>query len=54
MERWVEHYQELYSRENTVTDAAVESSRPLPPIEELNVLPYVDELSKAINSLACG
>ena len=54
MERWAEHYQELYSRENVVTDTAVDSATPLPVMEELNVPPSVDELSKATDSLACG
>ena len=51
MERWAEHYQELYSRENTVTDSAVESTCTLPILEELDVPPSVEELSKAIDSL---
>ena len=54
MERWAEHYKELYLRENTVTDSAVESTCTLPILEELDVPPSVEELSKAINSLACG
>lgn len=44
MERWVEHFQQLYSRENI----------PLPEMEELDALPTVDELNKAIDSLACS
>ena len=54
MERWAEHYQELHSRESTVTDSAVKSTCTLPILEELDVPPSVEELSKAINSLACG
>ena len=54
MERWAEHYRELFSRENTVTDAAIESTNPLPVIDELDVPPSAEELSNAINSLACG
>ena len=54
MERWAEHCQELYSREITVTDWAVESNCTLPILEELDVHPSVEELSKAINSLACS
>ena len=54
MERWAEHYQELYLRENTVTDSAVKSTYALPILEELDVPPSVEELSKAIDSLACG
>jgi len=54
MERWAEHYQELYSRENVVTAAAAENTASLPVMEELDAPPSVDELSKAIDSLACG
>ena len=52
MERWVEHYQELYSRKTTVTDRAIENTPSLPVMEELDTPPTVEELSKAIDSLA--
>ena len=51
-ERWVEHYQELYSRETTVTDRAIENTPSLPVMEGLDTPPTVEELSKAIDSLA--
>ncbi|XP_076436204.1 uncharacterized protein LOC143275811 [Babylonia areolata] len=54
VERWAEHYQELYSRENIVGDAAVESTANLLVMEELDIQPSEEELSKAIDSLACG
>ncbi len=54
MERWAEHYQQLYSRENVVADTVLESTTPLPEMKELDALPTVDELSKAIDSLASG
>ncbi|KAK4320192.1 hypothetical protein Pmani_008955 [Petrolisthes manimaculis] len=54
MERWAEHYQELYTRENTITNAAIGSIDPHPVMEELDVPPSVEELSKAIDSLTCG
>ena len=54
MQKWAEHYLKLYSRENIVTDSAVKSTCALPILEELNILPLVEELSKAINSLACS
>ena len=53
MERWAAHYHELYSRENTVTDSAVESTCTLPVLEELDIPPSLEELTKAIDSLAC-
>ncbi|RXN35706.1 RNA-directed DNA polymerase from mobile element jockey-like protein [Labeo rohita] len=54
MERWAEHYQELYSRENIVTDTAIRNIMPLPIMEELDSPPTIEELGKAIDSLACG
>nr|XP_058942010.1 uncharacterized protein LOC131770312 [Pocillopora verrucosa] len=54
MARWAEHYQELYSRETVVTDTAVENTSPLPFMEELDDPPTIEELSKAIDSLASG
>ena len=53
MKRWAEHYQELYSRLNTVTDAAVNISK-LPTMHELDRPPSLEELQKAIDSLACN
>ena len=54
MERWVEHYSNLYSRENTVSTSALDAIRCMPIMEELNVEPTVEELSKVIDSLATG
>jgi len=54
MERWVEHYPELYSRENSVVDLALYAIKPLPIMEDLDAEPTLEELSKAIDSLACS
>ena len=54
MERWVEHYLELYSTKNTVSDAALDSIKTLPVLEELDTEPSLSELEKAINALANG
>ena len=54
MERWVEHYSELYSRETVVTNAALNAIRDLPMMEELDNEPTIEDLSKAIDSLSCG
>ena len=54
MDRWAEHYQQLYSRETVVTDTAVENTSPLPVMKELDDPPTIEELSKAIDSLASG
>ena len=52
MERWAEHYSELYSKETVVTDAAIESTTPMPIMDELDAPPTIEELSKAIESLS--
>ena len=41
MERWVEHYSELYSRETVVTNAALNAIRDLPMMEELDNEPTI-------------
>ena len=54
MERWVEHYLELYSTQNVVTEAALNAIDQLPVMEELDEEPTVEELSKAMDALATG
>uniref|UniRef100_A0A0L8FQG2 Endonuclease/exonuclease/phosphatase domain-containing protein n=1 Tax=Octopus bimaculoides TaxID=37653 RepID=A0A0L8FQG2_OCTBM len=54
MDRWVEHYSELYSRENTVISSALDAIESMLVIEELDVEPTMYELSKVIDSLAAG
>lgn len=54
LQRWVEHYLELYSTQNIVTDAALDALPGLPAMEELDEMPTLEELSKAIDNLACG
>ena len=54
MERWVEHYTELYARENVVTEDALKAIKCLPELEELDREPTTDGLSEALDSLASG
>ncbi|XP_047498459.1 uncharacterized protein LOC125045298 [Penaeus chinensis] len=54
LERWVEHYLELYATQNVVTDAALVDTPDLPVMEELDALPTKEELSKAISNLSSG
>ena len=54
MERWVEHYLELYSTENTITDQALDTIETLPVMTEQDSEPTEDDLSKAIDSLKNG
>jgi len=54
MNRWMEHYLELYATENTVTDAALLSIPDLPTMLELGTELTIEELSKAVDCLASG
>ena len=54
MERWVEHYTELYARENVVTEDALNAIKCLPELEELGREPTIDEVNKALDSLTSG
>jgi len=54
LQRWIEHYLELYATQNVVTDTALDAIPDLPVLEELDTPPTLEELSKAIDCLACG
>ena len=54
MERWVEHYLELYSTENTVSEEALNSIQLMPIMVGLDSEPTASEIEKAINGLANG
>jgi len=47
----VDHYQELYGRENII-NSAIENTNLLPVMDELDAAPSMEELCEAINSLA--
>ena len=53
MDRWAEHYSELYAKETVVTDAAIESTDQMPVMDDLDTPPTIEELEKAIESLSC-
>ena len=50
LERGVEHYSDIYSRENIVSPSALDAVECRPTMEELNTEPTLEELSKAIDS----
>ena len=54
VERWVEHYSDLYSRENIVSPSALDAVECLLTTEELDTEPTLQELRKAMDSLASG
>ena len=50
----MEHYLELYSTQNIVTDTALNAQPGLPVIEELDNTPTLEEFSITIDGLACS
>ena len=54
MERWVEHYSELYSRHNTVRNDALDAVECLPILEELDIEPTMEVFIKGFDALAAG
>ena len=48
VDRWVEHYLELYSRETLLTDEALNSMEPLPTLDHLDEIPTIAEVKVAI------
>ena len=54
LERWVEHYFDIYSKENIVSPSALDAVECLPTMEELDTEPTLGELTKAIDSLVSG
>ena len=54
MDRWVEHYYDLYSHENIVSQEALNSLEVLPVMEELDMEPTMEELNRAIDALPSG
>ena len=54
LEKRVERYSDIYSRENTVSPSVLDAVECLPTMEEPDTEPTLEELSKAIDSLASG
>ena len=54
LERWVEHYSDLYDRVSTISSDALEAVESLPSMDELEELPSEEELIKAIDRLPSG
>ncbi|XP_047490815.1 uncharacterized protein LOC125040304 [Penaeus chinensis] len=54
LNRWKEHYSVLYSRQSTVSESALAVMEQLSVLHELDEMPTISELSKAIDQLAPG
>lgn len=53
MRQWVEHYLDIYFRENSIIKEALDIED-LPILEELNFKLTEEELNKAIDAFTCG
>lgn len=54
LERWVEHYFDLYSWENTISDITLNLIKWFPIMAKLDKMSTIQKLSKAINCLQLG
>ena len=54
LDRLVEHYLELCATQNEVSRSKLDSVPDMPIMEELDVLPTIEKLDKAINVLVSG
>lgn len=52
MECWVQHYSEPYSRENVITEEALNAIKCLAMLEELECDPTLEALNPGLDSLA--
>ena len=54
MDRWKEHYSDLYTRTSEVSESALAAMEQLSVLHELDELPTISELNKAIDQIAPG
>lgn len=47
MERWMEHYAQLYSKESTISDAAYEAVEPLPVMDDMDETPQYSQAKQS-------
>ena len=52
MERWVEHYSELYLRVNVVSEEALMAMESLPIMDELDSKPTLEDINQALDQLS--
>ena len=54
MERWVEHYSELYARMNVVSEEALMAMESLSTMDEFDSEPTLEEINQALDQLSSG
>ena len=54
MKRWVEHYSELYSRVNVISEEALMAMESLSIMDELDSEPTLEDINQALDQLSSG
>ncbi|CAM2115903.1 unnamed protein product [Caretta caretta] len=54
LDRWTEHYKELYSKDVIICDTALAAIPHLPTMQELDQTPTLEDVEKAIKEIASG
>ena len=54
MERWMEHYSELYSRVNVISEEAFMAMESLSIMDELDSEPTLQDINQALDQLSSG
>ena len=54
MESWVEHYSELYSKVNVVSEEALMAMSSLSTMDELDSEPTLEDINQALDQLSSG
>ena len=54
MENWVQHYSELYSRVNVVSEEALMAMESLSIMDELDSEPTLKDINQALDQLSSG
>ena len=52
MERWVEHYSELYSTMNVISEEALMAMESLSIMDELDDEPTLEDINQALDQLS--
>jgi hypothetical protein len=54
MARWVEHFDSVLNRVSTISDEAINQIPQRPTINELDIAPTLEEVTRAVKLLSCG
>ena len=54
MDRWVDHYSEVFQTKKPISRDALDSIENMPTMSELDALPTIDEVRSAVGRLSSG